>query len=204
MTRVPLSVLTTSLPGIGRQLTSSEAEHLHKYINLLIKWQGSHRLVGSTKPRWLIDNIFLDSLGFLEVLPPAVQQLADIGSGAGVPGIPIAIVRPDLELTLIEARRRRVSFLSTAIRELGLSHVQVVGARVETLEQNYGGRFDAIVMRCAGDLNAMLPHVLPLLRRGGAVVASAGPSPKAPSGGEVLTVRTHARQLRGFVRYFKP
>lgn len=205
MTRLPRTLFETPLPGIGRPLTEPEADQLDKYVDLLIKWQKPQRLVGSSEPGWIIDNIFIDSLGFLEALPPGVQRVADIGSGAGVPGVPIAIVRPDLKLSLIEARQRRVSFLSTVIRDLGLTHAEVVGARVEALEGSHGGRFDAVVMRCAGDLMTLLPRALALLKSGGAVITSAGPSQgTVPFGGELLAVQMPGGGARGFWRHIKP
>ena len=205
MTRLPRTLLESPLPGIGRPLTEAEADQFGKYLDLLLKWQKIHRLVGSSHPGWIIDNIFIDSLGFLEALPSGVRRVADIGSGAGVPGIPIAIVRPDLKLSLIEARRRRVSFLSTVIRELALTHAEVVGARVGALEGSHGGRFDAVVMRCAGDLTTLLPRALTLLKSGGAVITSAGPSQGAvPVGGELLVVQMPGGGARGFWRHIKP
>lgn len=204
MTQLPRMLFETPLPGIGRPLTRAEARLLHKYLEILTKWQKTHRLVGSSQPRWIVDNVFIDSLGFLEALPPKIRRVADIGSGAGVPGIPIAIVRPDLELSLIEARQRRVSFLSTVIRELALAHVEVLGSRVEALEDSHGGWFDAVVMRCAGDLTMLLPRALALVRTGGAVITSAGPSQGAvPVGGELLAVHMPGGAARGFWRYIK-
>jgi len=97
----------------------------------LLEWQRTHRLVGSSEPRWIVENLFLDSLLFLRVLPPGITTLLDLGSGAGIPGIPIKLVRPAIQLVLVESRRRRASFLSTAVRDLGLSGTRVVGGRAE-------------------------------------------------------------------------
>ena len=118
MTTLPEALFTTPLPGLGRPLTRPEGEAVYNYLELLIKWQKAHRLVGSTDVAWMIENIIIDSFAFLEHLPSEARMVADVGSGAGVPGVPIAIVRPDLDMSLVEVRRHRVSFLSTAIREL--------------------------------------------------------------------------------------
>ena len=203
MIALPAFLLETPLPGLGRGLTPSEADTTSNYLELLIKWQRVHRLIGSTEVAWMAHNVIADSLAFLAALPPAIQALADVGSGAGMPGVPIAIVRSDIQVVLIEARQRRISFLSTVIRELGLSHVEVAGSRVEDLVDQYAGRFDAAVARCAGSAPDLLPKVRPLVRAGGVIVTSAAAS--APSTeGERLALRTPDGMTRWFHRYGNP
>lgn len=85
------------------------------------------------------------------------------------------IVAPELRLTLVEANSRRTSFLSTLVRELQLSDVQVINARAEDLIDQPAFRFDAVVTRCAGSLGAVLPLAVKLLRAGGIAVASGPP-----------------------------
>jgi 16S rRNA (guanine527-N7)-methyltransferase len=203
VTRLPASLFSVPLPGIARPLARSEGEQFEKYLALLQKWQRSQRLLGSAEPAWIIDNVFVHSLCFLEALPPGARVIADVGSGAGVPGVPIAIVRPDVQLTLIEARQRRASFLATAVRELSLMHVAVVGDRVEKLDATYHRRFDAVVMRCAGDTHALLDVVSPLLRCAGVVVASAHPSRRPPADAEEIAVASPSGVLRTFHRYVR-
>ena len=140
-----------------------------------MKWQRIHRLVGSTEPLSVVESLFLDSLLFLKVLPSGVRDLLDLGAGAGFPGIPLKIVRPDLELTLVEAKARRASFLSTVTRELRLAGTQVIHARAEALIERPDSRFDAVVMRCAGALDQVLPLAVELLRPGGTAIASGPP-----------------------------
>jgi 16S rRNA (guanine527-N7)-methyltransferase len=158
-----------------------------KYLFLLIKWQKTQRLVSSDDPRWIVENLFLDSLLFLRVLP-SLRSLLDLGSGAGLPGIPLKIVRGDLELVLVESRRRRASFLSTVVRELALADVRVIAERVEDHLAELAGRFDAVVMRCAGDVNELLPLGARLVARGGVVVASGPPAPTPLVMGEWVEV----------------
>jgi 16S rRNA (guanine527-N7)-methyltransferase len=156
----------------------------------LLKWQKIHRLVGSAEPRWIVENLFLDSLLFLRVLPGDVSTVADLGSGAGLPGVPISIVRPNLSMALIESRERRASFLSTVARELGLDGLRVVNARGETVGNDLAGRFDAVVVRCAGKLAGVLAAAQPLVRPGGGVVVASGPPERRPlpEGGQWVEV----------------
>jgi 16S rRNA (guanine527-N7)-methyltransferase len=137
---------------------------------------------------WIVEHLFLDSLLFLRVLPSGLRTLLDLGSGAGFPGLPIKIVRADVEVSLVESRRRRASFLSSTVRELGLSGLHVIAERVEERAPHLEGRFDAVVMRCAGDVNEMLPRGARLVAKGGLVVASGPPKPGALTLGQWMTV----------------
>ncbi len=105
-----------------------------------------------------------------------------------MPGIPIKIVRDDVTLVLVESRRRRASFLSTAVRELRMLDARVIGGRVEDYLTELAGRFDAVVMRCAGDAVTMLPTAVKLVSKTGIVVAAGPPRPKPVPLGEWLTV----------------
>jgi 16S rRNA (guanine527-N7)-methyltransferase len=133
--------------------------------------------------------VILHSLAFLGGLPSAVTTLVDVGSGAGLPGIPLAVVRPGVAVTLVETRQRRVSFLSTVVRELSLDRVAVVASRAEELGEAYVGKFDAVVMRCAGARAAVLPAATRLVRSGGVVVVSAAAGNPAPPSAERVWVR---------------
>jgi 16S rRNA (guanine527-N7)-methyltransferase len=165
--------------ALGRALTAPEVPALTKYMNLLTKWQKSQRLIGSTEPTWIVDNVIVDSLLFRRAIPTAISTLCDVGSGAGIPGIPLAIVMPDVDVTLIEARQKRGSFLSAAIRELALRNCRLLNQRLEDVAQVLTGRFDAVVMRCAGSPSLLIAQLRVVLAPGGVVVAS-GPPKRAP------------------------
>ena len=185
----PLGALSRGAKAIlDRPLTGPERDLFVKYLNVLIKWQKSQRLVGSAEPGWIIENIFLDSLLFLRVLPARLGSLLDLGSGAGLPGIPIKIVRPEIQLVLLESRQRRASFLSSAVRELALERVSVVSGRAEEFAEELAERFDAVVMRCAGDVERLFPLAAQFVVPGGLVVASGPPRQRPLSLGEWVTV----------------
>jgi 16S rRNA (guanine527-N7)-methyltransferase len=186
----PLEALANGAAAIlGRSLTAEERDHFSTYLGLLVKWQRAHRLVGSADPMWIVEHLFLDSLLFLKVLPSSVRALADLGSGAGLPGLPIKIVRQDIEVVLIESRRRRAMFLASALRELKITGARVLEGRAEDLANELEERFDAVVMRCAGDVEVMIPAAAALLSpRRGVVVASGPPKPRPICVGEWVTV----------------
>jgi 16S rRNA (guanine527-N7)-methyltransferase len=188
---------------LGRPLDAEEHARFAKYAEMLSKWQRVHRLVGSVEPRWIVDHVFLDSLAFLLALPPGALDVADIGSGAGVPGIPMKIVSPALSLALVEARERRVSFLRAVVRELGLVAVEVVAARAERAAEAHDGRHDAAVMRCAGKARQLVPVAERFVRPGGVIVVGAAESMAAPGGAEKLAVDIPGSHVRTLLRFRK-
>jgi 16S rRNA (guanine527-N7)-methyltransferase len=179
---------------LGRALTHPERQHLVKYLELLGKWQKTQRLIGSSDPSWIVDNVILDSLLFSRVLPEGVRRVVDVGSGAGLPGIPLKIVRAALTVTLVEARQKRASFLSAAVRELALADCRVINARLETLGEKLSGRFDAAVARCAGDPQRLAADLQPILGAGGIIVASGPPEPRPLQVGEWAEVHWSGRR----------
>jgi len=187
---------------LGRAFEGQELESFTKYLSLLQRWQKVHRLVGSVDPAWVVDNLFLDSLLFLRVLPPTARSVADVGSGAGFPGIPIKIVRPELEMALIESRERRISFLSTVVRELGLTGVRMLSGRAESLAGHFAGAFEAVLMRCAGDAGRLLAIAERLVVPGGVIIVSGSPSSRSSALGELVEVRGIAEdRTRRFMVY---
>jgi len=185
----PLEALSNGAAAIlKRPLSAHERDDFNKYLSLLLKWQKAHRLVGSSDPMWIVEHLFLDSLLFLKLLPSSVRTLGDLGSGAGLPGLPIKIVRREIDVVLIESRRRRAMFLTSAIRVMKLGGARVAEGRVESLGEELRGRLDAVVMRCAGDVEEMIPAAAVLVSQSGVVVASGPPKPKPLSSGEWTTV----------------
>ena len=158
-----------------------ELEAFARYLTLLLQWNRSQRLTGYREPERIAEKLFLDSLLFLRWIDAGPIRLLDLGAGAGVPGLPIKIVEPQIKLTLLEARRRRVSFLLTAVRGLQLEEVRVLHGRAEVLirvDPSLAGAFDAAVTRGAGPLPTILPLALLFLKPGGHFVASGPPLEK--------------------------
>jgi 16S rRNA (guanine527-N7)-methyltransferase len=173
---------------LGRPLTDPETESFDKYLKLLKKWQKVQRLIGSTDSEWIVENLFLDSLLFLRVLPREIESIADLGSGAGLPGIPIKIARPDIAVALIESRERRVSFLSTVLRELGLQGIRVLNGRAEEIAAATPQSFTAVVMRCAGDPTEVVPVAARLVVPRGFIVVAGSPTKRPLAAGQWVEV----------------
>jgi len=185
--------------ALGRSLSASEHGTLYKYLKLLIKWQKSQRLVGSSEPAWIVDNVIADSLLFARVIPAECRTLCDVGSGAGVPGIPLAAVMPTVDITLLEARQKRGSFLAAAIRELGLVNCRLVIQRLEEAGAEIRGHFDVAVMRCAGHPTAVWPQLRELLKKGGVTIATGPPQRRAVEFGDWVEVEGPSGRRRFWI-----
>ncbi|MBI4611762.1 MAG: 16S rRNA (guanine(527)-N(7))-methyltransferase RsmG [Candidatus Rokubacteria bacterium] len=165
---------------LHRSPTDREVAAFSTYLSLLLRWNRVHSLTAYRKPEEIVERLFLDSLLFLEYLPLAAGcRVLDLGSGAGVPGIPLKIVRLEWQLTLIEVRRKRTSFLATVVRELGLEGVTVLTGRAESLLGSVPGLkegFDAVVTRASGPIGTMAPLALGFVKPGGRFVAAGPPA----------------------------
>jgi 16S rRNA (guanine527-N7)-methyltransferase len=176
----PLAELLAAIPVLaGRPATPEDRRRFARYLELLVQWDRVHGLTGFKQPREIVRGLFLDSLLFLPQLPPRPIRLVDIGSGAGVPGLPLRIVDEGIDLTLIEARRKRASFLSAVQRELGLQGITVVEGRAEhVVEQNaeLEGKFDVAVARAITPTAKFLRSCEKYLRLGGTVIVAGPPA----------------------------
>jgi 16S rRNA (guanine527-N7)-methyltransferase len=172
-------VLSRGFKQILQRLPSpAEADAFSRYLRLLLQWNRIQHLTSYRRPADIAEKLFLDSLLFLRWVPPGPARLLDLGAGAGIPGLPLKIVKPEIRLTLVEARRRRASFLTVVVRELALDGVSVLAGRAEHLleaEPGLHAAFDGVVTRAAAPLPSILPLAMAFLRPGGCFVASGPP-----------------------------
>jgi 16S rRNA (guanine527-N7)-methyltransferase len=157
-------------PPEAEAVFGSELATAVAYADLLAGAGVERGLIGPREVDRLWERHLLNSAAVAAAVPDAVGVL-DMGSGAGLPGIPLALVRPDLRITLVEPLLRRATFLSEVCESLGLDHVDVQRARAEELPR---GATDAVVARAVAPLPRLLGWTLPLLRPGGRLVAMKG------------------------------
>jgi 16S rRNA (guanine527-N7)-methyltransferase len=187
----PLSELAETIEVVtGKPPTSGQMAAIERYVGLLVTWNRSQRLTGPRDAAGIISQVIRDAVLYLSAVPRNAARGADLGSGAGVPGIPIQIMRPGLEMMLVEAKAKRVSFLSTVKRELELGQLRVVHARAEELierDETLRGAFDVVVSRCVGI--RFLKTAAEYLRPGGVYVSGAAPDhrPGHTAGGPMIT-----------------
>jgi 16S rRNA (guanine527-N7)-methyltransferase len=165
---------TPSAPEVARRVFSSAAlPSIERYAELLATEGVVRGLIGPREAPRLWDRHLLNC-GVLGELIPASSALVDIGSGAGLPGLVLAIARPDLRVTLVEPLLRRTTFLSEVVDELGLANVEVVRGRAEQLHGDR--RFDVVTSRAVAPLDRLLDWSMPLVAPTGALVAMKGSS----------------------------
>lgn len=163
---------------LNLKLEEGASRRVHEYFALLQQWNRRVDLVAPGTPEVLWYAHILDSLLLLSVAaPPERSQVADVGSGAGLPGLVWACVRGDLEVVLLEPRRKRAAFLERAVAELDLRNVEVVPRRAEELvrEGAYRGRFDVVVARAVAPPEEVMRRAAGLAKRGGRLLVPVGP-----------------------------
>jgi 16S rRNA (guanine527-N7)-methyltransferase len=157
----------------GMALSGLQLDRLTQYIELLQHWRQAMNLTGLRDAERMIDVLVAESLDFLwrEALPYAARVL-DLGTGAGVPGIPLAICAPDLTVTLLDRSQKKMTFLRHIVPQLQLPNCHPVCATAEAFAQHLAApqRFDAVVTRGVGTVAHLLSLAAPLLRPGGALL----------------------------------
>ena len=201
----PLAELARAVRVLkGRGLAELERHRFSRYLALLTTWNKAQRLTGIRSPEGIVRSLFRDSLLFLQELPEGASLVADIGAGAGIPGVPIAIFRPEVSVTLIEAKRKKVSFLLTLVRDLELANVRVLEGRAETLivaRPELAESLDCVVSRAVRLTGPIFTAVMRYLRPGGRVVIS-GSAQSDPTGIPGVERITRVSPELGLTRVF--
>lgn len=166
----PRELLMEGSAALGLVLDVSKTEALLAYLGEIAAWNERFNLTSITDTREMVVKHLLDSIALLSrfELSPA-SSLVDIGTGAGLPGIPLKLVRPDLKLTLLEASAKKSSFLAHIIEFFDLENAIVANERAENFGKNLENRniFSYAVSRAVADLAVLVEYALPLLRVGG-------------------------------------
>jgi 16S rRNA (guanine527-N7)-methyltransferase len=163
--------LAAGLTALGLELTAAQQQKLLDYVALILKWNKVYNLTAVREPDAMITQHLLDSLTVLPHLHDATR-LIDIGSGAGLPGIPLAIARPEWQITLLDSNHKKTTFLRQACLELGLANVEIVCERVEHYKPSTG--YAAVISRAFSDLGEFARLTAHLLAKGGKLYAMKG------------------------------
>jgi 16S rRNA (guanine527-N7)-methyltransferase len=169
------AVLEEGIVAMRLDISPAQQEKLMDYLALMFKWNSVYNLTSLRDPMQMVTHHLLDSLAAVPAFAQA-HNVLDVGSGGGLPGIVLAIVRPDMKVSMIDTVHKKTAFLTQVKAELGLSNVTVYTARVEQLQVS--DKFDVITSRAFADLSDFVNWSSHLLADGGRYIALKGVAPK--------------------------
>ena len=186
------AALALGIAELGLTLSQQQVADLNTFLQELERWNRVHNLTSVEGEQASIDLHLIDSIAILpimrEFLSSAQVQIADLGSGGGLPAIPIAIAQPDWSISLIEAVRKKTAFLQNVKGKLGLTNASIYSDRVEQVATQEPGKYDAVISRAFTSLDRFLDLAEPFLKSGGLVFAM-----KAKRADEELSTVSTAR-----------
>ena len=174
----PKSLLLESAQALGIALSETQTDQFMQYLSLLLEWNEKMNLTAITDPVEVVQKHFIDCISVLPHLDlQGGETMIDVGTGAGFPGVPLKIANPALQVTLLDALQKRLTFLDTLTQSLDLSDVTLVHSRAEDGGQNPDLReqFDLCVSRAVANLAVLLEYCLPFVKVGGKLAALKGP-----------------------------
>ena len=160
---------------LARPLDEKQQSSLIKYVQLLDKWNKTYNLTAVRKPEQMVTRHLLDSLSICPYIRG--KHILDVGTGAGLPGIPLAIVFPEKQFTLLDSNNKKTRFVTQAVSELELPNVDVVQSRVENFQ--FPELFDTITTRAYSAIGEMVEQTSHLLAKDGVFLAMKGANPVA-------------------------
>ncbi len=170
---MPADALREGLVALGLDLDDTTQAALLRYAMLLRRWNRVYNLTAVDDPGAIVTRHLLDALAVLPWVPEG--RLLDVGSGAGLPGLPLALARPELDVTLLDASGKRARFLRQAVIELGLANAHPLQARAEAHRPQR--RYDAVITRAFANISDMLSACRHLVADAGVILAMKGQRP---------------------------
>ncbi len=189
-------LLVSGLEAMGLELTEPQHDKLIEYLQLLLKWNEHFNLTSVRDEQEAVHRHLLDSLACVQYLEG--EHYLDVGSGAGLPGIPISIALPDARVDCMDSNGKKTRFIRQAVSDLGLNNVAVIQSRVEEFRFELG--YDAVLSRAFSDLPQMLALCGHLCRSGGRFYAMKGVDPReetAVLGKEYIVSQLHKINVPG-------
>ena len=175
-------------------VTDEKAEKLYNYMLSLLEWNKKINLTAITEPNDVILKHFVDSFTIHDYIKKDAKMI-DVGTGAGFPGVPLAILRDDIRVTLIDSLQKRINFLNEVIATLGLQNVEAIHTRAEDLAQNekYREQYDVVTSRAVANMSTLLEYMLPFSKVEGVCVCMKGSNVEE----ELASAEKAARVLGG-------
>lgn len=160
---------------IGIFLKEKQINQFYTYMNLLLEWNKKINLTAITKPEEVILKHFIDSMTIANNIEKNAR-LIDVGTGAGFPGIPLKIIREDVEVVLLDSLNKRITFLKEVIKQLSLTKIEAIHSRVEEFGKNkkYRESFDYATSRAVANLSTLSEYLIPLIKLEGCCISMKG------------------------------
>ncbi len=160
---------------INDELTEDQVENFFKYMNLLLEWNEKINLTAITDVDDIILKHFIDSMTVLKYIEKD-KSIIDVGTGAGFPGIPIAIMREDVKITLLDSLNKRINFLNEVCSELKINNIETIHGRAEEAGQNkqYREKYDIAVSRAVANMTTLSEYLIPFVKVGGICICMKG------------------------------
>ena len=160
------SYLKNTITDWNLSLDDNQIKQLDLFYEMLVEKNKVMNLTAITEFDEVIVKHFADSLSIGKVMPNGIQSVCDLGTGAGFPGIPMAIAYPDIQFTLIDSLNKRIKFLQEVVDALGLNNVTLIHARAEEAGRNklYREQFDLVVSRAVANISTLSEYCLPLVK----------------------------------------
>lgn len=168
-------LMREELSEFSIELSELQLHQFYQYFELLVEWNKVMNLTTITEMEDVVTKHFVDSLSLVKVLPDLKSeqvQILDMGTGAGFPGIPLKIVFPELEITLLDSLNKRINFLNEVIKQLGLKKIKAVHGRAEDYgrDREYREKYDYCVSRAVANLSTLSEYCMPYVKIGGAFI----------------------------------
>ncbi|KFK26642.1 hypothetical protein AALP_AA8G274800 [Arabis alpina] len=205
-------VVASTTISCFKSLSSSQQDQIHLYVDTLLQWNQKMNLTATKEAEQVMERHIEDSLAILPPIKTCYNShsndlfdnisLIDVGSGAGLPGLVLAIACPDWRVTLLESINKRCVFLEHVVDVTGLTNVKIVRGRAENCGHDvmYREKFDVAIARAVAEMRVLAEYCLPLVRIGGLFVAAKGHDPKE----EVRNAENAVRMLGGSILQISP
>lgn len=158
------------------EIDDNKIQKFYDYMNLLVEWNKKINLTAITEEKDIILKHFVDSLTVLKYIKEN-KSIVDVGTGAGFPGIPLAIMNDSLKITLVDSLNKRINFLNEVCSKIKLKNTKAIHARAEEFGQdnNYRESYDVAISRAVANLTVLAEYLLPLVKVGGKIICMKGP-----------------------------
>jgi 16S rRNA (guanine527-N7)-methyltransferase len=205
-------LLKQGLKELGLVASYDKINAFMTYLSELKKWNKAYNITAVKKDGDIVVKHFLDSLLYLKALPESGIRIADIGSGGGFPGVPLKIIRPEMEVYLIEPSRKKCAFLRHIVRQLRLKNTEVIEKRIEEvgINQELSEPVDVAVSRALFDISKFVRKTAAIVKEGGVLVLNKGPRIKEELKAlkdiryELLTVKLPLSQITRYILVVMP